>query len=355
MYFNAIGCISEEYLATTINDIAKRVGVSASTVSRVITGKSVISEETKNKILIAMKELNYHPNSLARSFATGNSQAIALIVDASDENENFSNYFFNRSVFGIEQTCQDNEYNLIISNDTITQSGHSLIEKLILERKVDGLILPSSSVNDKLVKELNKGDFPFVVLGEPSLCQNETSWVDVNNRQGGSHAVEHLFGAGYSSIGIIGGREDQVFFSNRLLGYKEGLERHHLSYNEEWTLYSDGTADSSYDLVTTLLQAKSYPDAFICNNNIVAFGALKAIKDKGLSTPQDIGVMSFDNFPLAEYLDPPLSAIDIDTYSLGKQAASILFQKIHKNVGDLQILIATTLIERQSTHRIENE
>jgi DNA-binding LacI/PurR family transcriptional regulator len=81
MYFNAIGCISEEYLATTINDIAKRVGVSASTVSRVITGKSVISEETKNKILIAMKELNYHPNSLARSFATGNSQAIALIVD----------------------------------------------------------------------------------------------------------------------------------------------------------------------------------------------------------------------------------------------------------------------------------
>lgn len=83
----------------------------------------------------------------------------------------------------------------------------------------------------------------------------------------------------------------------------------------------------------------------------MAFGALKAIKSNGLSTPNEIGIMSFDNFPLAEYLDPPLSVIDIDTYSLGKQAASILFQKIQKNVGDLQILIATTLIERESTQR----
>lgn len=340
-------------MATTINDIAKRVGVSASTVSRVITGKSVISEETKNKILIAMKEMNYHPNSLARSFATGSSQAIALIVDARDENESFSNYFFNRSVFGIEQICQDNGYNLIISNDTNTQDGQSPIEKLILERKVDGLILPSSSVNSKLIKELNQSNFPFVVLGEPSLCQNESSWVDVNNMQGGFNAVKHLVESGYSSIGIIGGNEDQVFFSNRLRGYKEGLEKYHLELNEKWILNSDGTADSSYDLVSSLLQEESFPDSLVCNNNIVAFGALKAIKNKGLSTPQDIGIMSFDNFPLAEYLDPPLSVIDIDTYSLGKQAASILFQKIQKNVGDLQILIATTLIERRSTQRKE--
>lgn len=338
-------------MATTINDIAKKVGVSASTVSRVITGKSVISEDTKNKILIAMKELNYHPNSLARSFATGSSQAIALIVDATDDNENFSNYFFNRSVFGIEQICQDNGYNLIISNDTNAQEEHSPIEKLILERKVDGLILPSSSVSSNLVKELNKTNFPFVVLGEPSLCQNQTSWVDVNNMQGGLHAVRHLVESGYASIGIIGGREDQVFFSNRLRGYKTGLEEYHLQVKEDWILFSDGTADSSYDLVSKLLQTSSYPEAFICNDNIVAFGALKAIKSNGLSTPNEIGIISFDNFPLAEYLDPPLSVIDIDTYSLGKQAASILFQKIQKNVGDLQILIATTLIERESTQR----
>ncbi|MDY0290125.1 MAG: LacI family DNA-binding transcriptional regulator [Sphaerochaeta sp.] len=338
-------------MATTINDIAKKVGVSASTVSRVITGKAVISEETKNKILVAMKEMNYHPNSLARSFATGSSQAIALIVDATDDNENFSNYFFNRSVFGIEQICQDNGYNLIISNDATTQDGKSPIEKLILERKVDGLILPSSSVSTKLIKALNQSSFPFVVLGEPSLCQNESSWVDVNNMQGGFKAVRHFVESGYSSIGIIGGNDSQVFFSNRLRGYKEGLEKHGLKPNERWILYSDGTADSSYDLVSSLLQEEPFPDAFVCNNNIVAFGAMKAIKDKGLSIPENIGIISFDNFPLAEYMDPPLTVVDIDTYSLGKQAASILFQKIQKHVGDLQILIATNLIERKSTQR----
>lgn len=337
-------------MAITIKDVAKKAGVSPSTVSRVINGKGVISEETKNRINQVMEELHYFPNSLARNFANGSTYSIGLVIDARDENT-FSNAFFNRSVFAIETVAQNNGYNLLIVNDREGTDATSSIEKLVFEKKVDGLILPPSMIKKKLIHKFLELDFPFVVLGEPKFFKMESSWVDVNNKQGSEIAVKHLVERGYKHIAYFYDKNDNIFEQKRLEGYKSGLEKAGYKINEKYIIESIGDKNKYYEEAINILKTSNPPDAFLCSNNIIAFYVLKAIKDRKLSVPNQIGIITFDNYPIAEYMDPPLSVVDIDTYALGEQVTTILLQKIEKsNSMNQQTLISTNLILRESTN-----
>ena len=165
-------------MGVTLNDIAKKVGVSPSTVSRVINGSAPISDEMKKKIYKAMNELNYHPNSLARNLATGSSLTIGLVVDADNETA-FANSFFNRSVYAIERVAQKNGYNLLITNDIGKKS--SPVCDLVYGQRVDGLIIPSSGVKDSLLEVLEKENTPWVMLGEATGTGEDICWVDMDN------------------------------------------------------------------------------------------------------------------------------------------------------------------------------
>lgn len=336
-------------MAVTIHDIARRVGVNSSTVSRVLNGKSAISEETREKIYAAMKEMDYHPNSVARSLASGSSGAIGLAIDAHDT-QSFANMFFHRSMFAIEKVAQANGFNLIISSNLEEKGKSSPIEKLILERKVDGLILPPSTVAPKLITKMIKLDFPFIILGEPNQALPESSWVDVNNTQGGEAAVLHLLERGFQKIAYLGGNENQQFVKNRIKGYRRGLEAGGIS--QSIVIQTDGTAEDSKAQAGKLMASPGRPDAFLCNDNAAAYGLLKAARELGLNIPQDIGVVTFDNYPLAEFTDPPLTAVDIDTALLGEQGAALLFQRIGRRTPNQQILLSATLIQRESTKRV---
>jgi DNA-binding LacI/PurR family transcriptional regulator len=336
-------------MAVTIHDIARRVGVNSSTVSRVLNGKSAISEETREKIYAAMKEMDYHPNSVARSLASGSSGAIGLAIDAHDT-QSFANMFFHRSMFAIEKVAQANSFNLIISSNLEEKGKYSPIERLILERKVDGLILPPSTVAPKLIAKMTKLDFPFVILGEPNQPLPEASWVDVNNAQGGEAAVLHLLTHGYRKIAYLGGSESQRFVKNRISGYLRGLEAK--GFSAARVIATDGSTDDSQAQAEKLLASNDRPDAFLCNDNAAAYGLLKAVKGVGLDIPNDIGVVTFDNYPLAEFTDPPLTAVDIDTALLGEQGAALLFQRISRHTPNQQILLSATLIQRESTKRV---
>jgi DNA-binding LacI/PurR family transcriptional regulator len=336
-------------MAVTIHDIARRVGVNSSTVSRVLNGKSAISEETREKIYTAMKEMDYHPNSVARSLANGSSGAIGLAIDACDT-QSFANMFFHRSMFAIEKVAQANGFNLIISSNLEEKGKSSPIEKLILERKVDGLILPPSTVSPKLITKMTKLDFPFVILGEPNQPLPEASWVDVNNAQGGEAAVLHLLAQGYQRIAYLGGNENQRFVRNRIKGYRRGLEAG--GFFSSLVIQTDGSTGDIKAQAQKLIASSDRPDAFLCNDNAAAYGLLKVAKETGLHVPRDIGVVTFDNYPLAEFTDPPLTAVDIDTALLGEQAASLLFQRLGKHTPNQQILLSATLIQRESTKRV---
>ncbi|MCI5957809.1 MAG: LacI family transcriptional regulator [Clostridiales bacterium] len=331
-------------MAATIHDVAKLAGVNSSTVSRVLNGKATVMEETREKIYAAMRELDYHPNSLARSLANGQSGAIGVVVDAEDA-EAFSNVFFNRSLFAVEKVAQERGYHVILANGAKRAGGMGSIEKLMLERKVDGLILPPSTVKPSLLQKIQS--FPCVVLGQPEAAHNGLSWVDVNNAQGAEMAVSHLRSRGYQRIAYLGGEGRTGFSKRRVKGYEKTLE------NQDALVYpTDGTVEDAQRAAAQALGRAIRPDAFLCNDNMSAFGLLKAARAEGLSIPEQIGVVTFDNYPLAEFTDPPLTSVDVDTALLGEQAARLLFQHIDHHTPSQQVLLGTTLIERASSQRM---
>ena len=333
-------------MKATIKDIAKLVGVSPSTVSRVINGTASISDETKEKINKAMKELDYHPNSFARSLVNGNTFTIGLVIDAGNKDA-FSNAFFIQSVTAIEMVAQSKGYNVLITNDAVAEEGNT-IKSLIQERKVDGIILPVQCMKDELVAILRENQMPFVVMGETVEENKEISWVDVDNRQGAELALEHLFAEGYQHPMLLVENRKTVFEQKRMKGFTEGCGRHGIKDAKIHTFQEA----KLQEIIKEIKSGERNTDSFICTNNVVAFRTLRELQLHGIDVPGQVGVITFDNYPLAEYMTPALSAIDIDTYQLGEMAANMLFQMIKTKEGKVESQrIETRIIERESTRK----
>ena len=335
-------------MGVTLNDIAKKVGVSPSTVSRVINGSAPISDEMKKKIYKAMNELNYHPNSLARNLATGSSLTIGLVVDADNETA-FANSFFNRSVYAIERVAQKNGYNLLITNDIGKKS--SPVCDLVYGQRVDGLIIPSSGVKDSLLEVLEKENTPWVMLGEATGTGEDICWVDMDNCEGSKKAVRHLLERGYKKIVYVADDIQATYTKRRIAGYQSALKENGISVTEEQVMVCENDLEKLEKMIAVKIE-KEETDAYICSNNILAYRVLQALKDKGKRVPEEIGIITFDNYPMAEYMTPPLTVIDVDTYRLGEMAAELLIRKI-KEKGQInrENLIPTELIIRESTNR----
>ncbi len=331
-------------MAATIKDIAKAVGVNPSTVSRVINGTATISEETKEKINKAMRDLDYHPNSYARSLANGSTFTIGLVIDAGNKDA-FSNAFFIQSVTAIEAVAQDKEYNVLITNDSHSEHDNT-ITNMVLERKVDGLIIPVQCMNDELVNLMISNDFPFVIMGEPQKNKTKICWVDVDNEQGGELAVRHLIENGYKNPMLLVEDKKTIFEGKRMKGFEKECGKCGITDPKVHT-YTDQRID---EILDDIVSGKRDIDSFICTNNIVAFKVLKAAKAKKIKIPKEIGLLTFDNYPLAEYMEPALSVVDIDTYKMGTAAAELLF--LFMKGRDKKVaskLVETQIIEREST------
>lgn len=337
-------------MAATIKDIAKKVGVNPSTVSRVINGTATISEETKKKINAAMKELDYHPNIQARSLVNGNTFTIGLVMDAGNSDA-YANTFFIKSVTAIEEVTQRLGYNLLITNHTEREKGNA-VKNLVLEHKIDGIILPVSGITEDLVSLLTTNHFPFVIMGEPDESYTNLNWVDMNNEEGGRLAVRHLLQCGYKHPVIFVENKGTIFEQKRIRGFLEELQVNGLSSSKRDIIESCTNGADIAAKVKLLLEKSPETDSVICTNNVVAYHVLQELKKNGVSVPEQMGIITFDNYPLAQYLDPPLTAVDIDTYLLGEQAASTLFDMIkHQKRKEDTALIKTRIIARKSTEK----
>ena len=331
-------------MAVTLNDVAKKAGVSASTVSRVISGKEKISDKTKEKIFSIMKELDYHPNSQARNLATGSSQTIGLVINA-NEKDFYSNIFFSSSVFGIEKIAQDNSYNLIITNNQKKRNDKASIDTLLFEKKVDGIILPPLLLTKTLITKLKNNKIPFVVLGEPNYFKDKISWVDINNTKGSNLATSHLYNKGYKQIAFLGGSENEIFTKNRIIGYKNSLN------NQEPLIFNTENSEESITQAATEILKNKKVDSVICNDNITALILSKAAKEQNVQIPKDLGIITFDDYPLSKYISPALTSIVTDTYTQGEMAANMLFSLIQGKTAITHSLIDVSLIERESSMR----
>lgn len=334
----------------TIRDVAKAANVSPSTVSRVLNNNPRISDITKKKVIEVIKELNYHPNNLARNFANQRSKMIGLIEDL-NEVEAFNNIYFYKVIFGLEKTIYEYGYNLMFINYN-NRENKDIFKKLIMEKRVDGIVFPSFLFNKDILSFFKKKNFPFVLLGEPFEGINKVNWVDVDNKLAGELVTQHLIDKGYRKIAFIGPSFKVNFAYKRFLGYKEILGKNGFKINSKYIIRDINTEKSAYIAMNNLLKKHNELDAVICVDNLIAYGALKAIKKKGLNIPEKFGIVTFDKFPLANYLEPKLTTVDLDLVALGVEAGKTLVQSIENNISKRQhTIISTFLVEEESTLR----
>lgn len=339
-------------MPATIKDIAKKVGVNPSTVSRVINGTASISEETRQKIKDAMKELDYHPNSLARSLVNGSTFTIGLVIDAGNSDA-FSNAFFIRSVSAIEAVTQQRGFNLLITSDS-DKEDNSAVKNLILEKKIDGIILPVSAATEELLDLLLGNHFPFIVLGEPDNVRDGIHWIDMDNKQGAEDAVNYLHQSGYKNTILLVEKRITMFERKRIQGFQSAIADGNRDTTENFIVECGAESTQVGIALQNVFEEHPNIDSIICTNNVVAYETLKFLKKRKRHIPKDIGIITFDNYPLAEYMDPPLTVVDIDTYKLGEEAANTLFSIIQNPDQERkEVLLSTRIIERESTMKGE--
>lgn len=308
-----------------MDEVAKLAGVSQSTVSRVLRGDKRISEKSANKVMAVVNEVNYQPNIPAQNLASGKSNTIGVVLNVKSK-EDFANEFIARSIFGIEKVVQEQGFDLLIMNYEF-DSNNERFKKLIYQNKVDGVIIPSSLVNDDILKLLNDSNIKFIVIGEPENALKEMDWIDIDNKQGAKIAVDYLSDFDVEEYLLIIEDQLKLYNKRRIEGFSDAVKVSNKKatildqQNEEWA-----------QLVKNNLTSKRI--GIICGNNFIASKCLKIVKELKLSFGKDIFLITFDTYPLAEYLDPSLTSIDIDTYGLGVQVANELLKKIISNEPD---------------------
>jgi DNA-binding LacI/PurR family transcriptional regulator len=332
----------------TQRQIAEEVGVSRTTVSLVLNDVPGVrvSPETRQRILEVAHRLNYHPDAAARTLVSGRTCTIGFVLCQSPDRI-FADAFLPEVLRGVGDAVQENGFRVLIhSVEDITASGAYI--GLVREKQTDGIILSGPRSDDRQLLQLKAEGFPVVLLGQ--LPGSGIPFVDVDNVGAAKQAVEHLIGLGHRRIGMITNAPlAYTAARDRLTGYRQALKEAELGYADGLVRTGDFREESGHEAMNDLLDIAQPPTAVFVASDLVAFGALVAIKQRGLEVPTDVALVGFDDVQLAHYVDPPLTTVRLPAYALGYQAATLLTQLIGgETVGVREILLQTELVVRQS-------
>lgn len=328
----------------TIKDVAKVAKVSPSTVSRVIANNPKISDATKKIVFKAMKDLDYKPNIIARSLANRKTYTLGLILPSKNE-EIFENPFFIQAMRGLSTYAQTKDYYIMYSYCKSVEEELKAAETFVHSKWVDGIILMASRMDDPCVTFLREKKQPFVVIGRPDDYMEDSLWVDNDNVGAMYDVVQRLIEQGHKKIGFIGGELQFSVYRHRLKGYKKALLDHGIEYDEQLVALDETTEDKAYEGTLDMLQ-RVIPDAIIGTDDTLAFGAYKALQEKGY---KHVAIVGFNNTPMAIYKSPSLSSVDINAEKLGIEAAKLLIQNIDHTGNEKHVIVDTKYIERNST------
>lgn len=336
-------------MAVTIKDVAREAGVSIATVSKVINKVPSISDATVEKITRIMKELDYQPNIRAQNFARKSTRNIVFITKL-ERNTAFLNPHMFEIMSGLQSILDTKNYSLSICN--VNADNHlEAIEKIIAGKSVDGIVIHVSVLTREMASRILKAEFPHIIIGCPNF-ESQLCWIDNNNYLSGEIAANHLADKGYRKIAFLGGKEDDLISAHRLQGAATALEDRKISLNELYVKSGESTIRDGFRMMEEILSQKELPDAVICANNHIALGACRAIAGHGIKIPDEIGVITFDDYPFSQIADPMLTVVNIDVYDVGIQAGKLILNKIKK--PNLQVQSYTTLpnlLIRESTER----
>jgi DNA-binding LacI/PurR family transcriptional regulator len=335
-------------MGVTIKDVARIAGVDPSTVSRVIADSPRISQNTKEKVIKVMEELDFHPNAIARSLASRSTKTIGVIMPLTSD-QIFVNPFFTEVMRGISASSLKRGYDILFSTGGSSYEEYLATSRMVNERRIDGLILLTSRIYDKTINELINKKLPFVVIGKPPMLE-DINWVDNDNQEACFTATKHLIEQGHRNIGFIGGDFSYVFMGERFKGYKRALDSYGIQFNKDFFSLGDFLEEGGYTAMKKILSRKKLPTAIVAADDMMAFGAIRGIKERGLRIPEDIAIVGFNDTPLTTYMDPPMSSVEIFVYELGYNASEILINQFENpDVQKKNIVIKTELKVRKSS------
>ncbi len=326
-----------------MRDVARLAQVSTATVSRVINSPDSVRGKTRKKVLRAMKMCNYKYNALARGFATKKSNTIGLIIP------NINNPVFAESTLGVQEYADEKQIKVILGNTSYKVSQEESLIKALRESQVDGLIITTTNPKGEIIKTLITEKIPFVLLFS-TVKGGPVSVVGVDNYRGGYIATEHLISLGHNRIGMIAGSFSVTDRSyHRWHGYRQCLKDHGIPYNKNLLVQTGYSLSGGRDSIKQLLNQELSPSAVFCSNDYIALGAIKGAREAGLSLPEDLSIVGFDDMPTASYMVPALTTIRQPAYDMGKRACELLLQKMENPGKPEQHMMETKLVVREST------
>ncbi|MGZ2279889.1 substrate-binding domain-containing protein [Vibrio alginolyticus] len=328
----------------TMKDIAKLAGVSTSTVSHVINKTRFVSEEISERVNNAAKELNYYaPSALARSLKVNRTKTIGMLVTTS------TNPFFGEVVKGVERSCYQKGYSLILcntegDNERMRQSINTLLQK-----RVDGLILMCSSLEGERIDVFERyPDIPVVVMDwGPMLFTSDK--IQDNSLRGGYLAAKYLIDCGHTEIGCITGPLIKHQAQMRYEGYKRAMNEAGLEFNANWIIESDFECEGGYQAFKRMAQRGALPSSIFVSNDMMAMGVINAANELGIKVPDDLSIIGYDDIHIAKFMSPSLTTIHQPKYRLGQAAVETLVRGLDDKSNDAQVVqLEPTLVVRNS-------
>ena len=331
----------------TIKDVAKKAGVSVAVVSKAFNNYKDISPETRKRILEIAKELNYSPNRIARKLSSKKHSAISLISSGFAENDKKDNNSFELFIGVYIGSKEKNLDFSIYFTDSSKQHEISFVQ-YCRQHNIGGTILQGIRLDDPYFKELVDAKTPCVLIDVAMEEKNPlVGLVTIDNFKATKEITNYLLDLGHDDFIIVAGRKEAYVNEQRLLGVKSALNEVGITLDDTKIIYADFSDQLAYEKVSVYLN-KHRPSAFICFSDLMAYGAIRAIQDFGLSVPEDISVTGFDDSMISSMSQPTITTIEQNFFEMGRQAAHLLNKLMNNETEENEVYLGYKLLERES-------
>ena len=326
-----------------IRDVARRAGVSISTVSRVTNSKGTVNQEMADRVWRAVRELNYQPDPQARALVSGRSRIIGLMVTE------ITNPFFPELIQRFEQLAVESGYEVLLASTPNDAASIAMSVRRMLQRKVDGVAVMMFGREAPILEELATHAVPLVVMdGAPAFPKIDA--VRVNYDEGIRQAVAHLVDLGHQAIAFVSGPLEQASARFRRDAFEKAMRGYHLKVRSDLIIEGDHTLEGGMAAMVRLLGRANPPTAVVCSNDLTAIGILHCLFEAGKQAPADLSVIGFDDVHIAQFMLPPLTTVRMSCADIAQVAFSILRHRIEPGPSRLAMHpVETSLIVRQTT------
>ncbi len=335
-------------MPVTIRDVAKRLKLSITTVSRALDGYDDVAEETRERVIRVAREMGYVPSRAARQLRRQRAEAIGYIIPTSTPR--FADPFFSEFIAGLGDEVASHHFDLLVSTaPPDTEGERTLYQRWAQSRRVDGMVLSRMRSEDWRVEYLTQSRLPFVSLGR-TLALIDYPHIEVDGRAGFAELVAYLVERGYRRIAFVGASPDLVLQVDRLAGYRDGLVAAGIAFDESLVAEGNLTRAGGYQAAQRLLTLPDPPTAIIGVNDLTAIGVMRAAYERGLVVGRDVAVAGYDGIEDAEQTQPPLTTLNQPVYDIARRLVQMLLALINgEPLSERHVLHQPELILRAST------